>query len=243
MTIRKDVTLLTQNNVKTVKGEKQGVKTLILYLSPHKQNSMGKNLCPKASEGCSKACLFTSGFGGIYDAVKQGRINKTHWFLTDRKSFIEKLISEIHSAIKRYSDKWIINIRLNGTSDIVWENIRYEGKTIFEHFSHIQFYDYTKISNRFDKVLPKNYHLTFSRSETNEKEAIQILAKGYNVAAVFKGTLPNSYLGYKVINGDESDVRSKDEKNVIVGLVHKYSTGKGGKELNKFALSSGFVIV
>jgi len=233
-------TLLTENNHKTIKGEKIGIKTLIMYLSPYKDNSKGKNLCPKASEGCSKACLFNSGFGGMYEAVRAGRRNKTEWFLSDRKSFVEKLIGEIEVAIKKYSKDWIINVRLNGTSDIVWENIKYNGVTIFDLFPTIQFYDYTKIATRFKKPLPLNYHLTFSRSESNESEAIALLKKGFNVAWVFN-KLPIEHNGFKVINGDESDNRIGDEKNVIVGLKFKNATGAGGGDLNKYAKTSGFV--
>ena len=35
-------------------------------------------------------------------------------------------------------------VRLNGTSDIKWENVKYNNQTIFELFHDIQFYDYTK---------------------------------------------------------------------------------------------------
>ena len=69
--------LLSFNNAKTVKGEKYGFKTYILYMSPHTQNSLGKNICPNASNGCAKACLYKSGFGGIYTSVQAGRIAKT----------------------------------------------------------------------------------------------------------------------------------------------------------------------
>jgi hypothetical protein len=42
-------------------------------------------------------------------------------------------------------------VRLNGTSDIPFENIKFmDGKNIFELFPEIQFYDYTKIPNRKD---------------------------------------------------------------------------------------------
>jgi len=231
--------LLTENNHKTIKGEKLGIKTLIMYLSPYKDNSKGKNLCPKASEGCSKACLFNSGNARFFH-VQAGRRNKTEWFLSDRNSFVAALVTEIESAIKKYSKDWIINIRLNGTSDIVWENIKHNGVTIFELFPTIQFYDYTKISSRFKKTLPSNYHLTFSRSESNESEAIALLKKGFNVAWVFN-KLPTEHKGFKVINGDESDNRIGDEKNVIVGLRYKNATGANGAALNLHAKTSGFV--
>ena len=241
LTIRKNIDLLTVKNHKTVKGEVMGIKTLILYLSPYKDNSKGKNLCPKASAGCSKACLFNSGHGGL-DKVANARRNKTEWFLQDRAGFVTTLVKEIETAVSKYSKDWVLAIRLNGTSDIVWENILHEGKNIFETFPDIQFYDYTKISNRFKKPLAANYHLTFSRSEDNEVEALDLLKKGFNVAWVFN-KVPLEYNGYKVINGDESDVRVNDEKGVIVGLRYKNATGRNGKTLNENAKTSGFVTI
>ena len=59
------------------------------------------------------------------------------------------------------------------------------GKNIFDHFPDQIFYDYTKDFKRFDKELPKNYHLTFSMSEGNFVHAISLLEKGVNVAVVF----------------------------------------------------------
>jgi len=243
MDIRKNVTLLSRNNHKTIKGEKLGSVTYILYMSPHKQNSKGINLCPHASVGCSKACLFNSGFGGMYNRVEQGRINKSEWFLSNRVSFMRKLDSEIAAAINRHKDKAVVTFRLNGTSDIRWEKIKVrDNKNIFELYPDVQFYDYTKNHLRFNIELPKNYHLTFSRSESNNDMAIKLLKRGYNVAMVFSGKLPEKYLGYDVINGDNDDLRFLDGKNVIVGLSYEYNTGKGSEVNNKFAVSSGFVI-
>jgi len=233
-------TLLTTNNHKTIKGEKLGYITYIMYMSPYTQNSRGINLCPHASKGCSAACLFKSGFGGMYNTVQNGRINKTEWYLENRSEFMLHLDREIGNAIKKHKDKAIVTFRLNGTSDIRWEKIKVrEGKNIFELYPDVQFYDYTKNPKRFDDVLPANYDLTFSRSETNDKHAMAILKKGYNVAMVFN-KIPNEYEGFEVINGDETDLRFLDKKGVIVGLKYKSITGKGAD--NSLAFKSGFAI-
>jgi len=50
---------------------------------------------------------------------------------------------------------------------------------------------------------------------------LRILNKGGNVAVVFRGELPKSYLGFPVVNGDDTDLRFLDPKGVIVGLVEK----------------------
>jgi hypothetical protein len=227
--------LLTDNNAKTKKGEKIGWKTFILYLAPFTQNSKGINLCPHASEGCAKACLFGSGHGSM-STVEKGRMNKTEMYLKDRGLFFDMLIKEITKHSKKYEK---LAIRLNGTSDIRFEKLKHNGKTIFEHFPNIQFYDYTKNPFRFKTALPANYHLTFSRSEENHEIAMELLSKGVNVAIVFD-KVPTEFNGYTVINGDENDLRFKDDKGVIVGLKYKKLTGKGAD--NETAFKTGFAV-
>ncbi len=236
-------TLLTTNNAKTIKGKKLGYMTYILYMSPFTLNSKNINVCSHASKGCADSCLYGSGRGGMFPKVQQSRINKTEYFLADRLRFLFQLKSEIEKAIKRSKDKAIPVFRLNGTSDLPYEKYRvFEGgKNIFEMFPDVQFYDYTKNWVRFEKELPSNYHLTFSRSETNHDKAMEILRKGYNVAMVFD-TLPETYEGFKVIDADQDDLRFLDERGVICGLKYKKNTGKGGGEKNKLAMSSGFVL-
>lgn len=235
--------LLTKNNFKTLKGEKFGYFTYILYMSPFTDNSQGVNLCPHASKGCAKACLFTSGFGGMYQKVADGRRNKTEWFLQDRTSFLQQLDKEITAIERRVTNVERVCIRLNGTSDIRYEKLKIrDGKNIFELHPDIQFYDYTKNPKRFEIELPANYHLTFSRSETNEATGLRLLDKGISVAMVFK-TVPETYKGYRVINGDENDLRFLDPKGVVIGLKYKKSTGKGGELVNAEAYTGGFVIM
>lgn len=235
--------LLTTNNAKTIKGEKLGYMTYILYMSPFKANSKGINMCPHASKGCAESCLVGSGFGGMYTSVMQGRVNKTEYFLSNRESFLNQLKEEVEKAIKKNEGKAIVTFRFNGTSDVVWEKFKvFEGgKNIFDLFPDVQFYDYTKNHKRFEKELPKNYHLTFSRSETNHDKAIELLKQGINVAMVFD-KLPETFEGFEVINADLDDLRFLDKKGVICGLKYKKMTGKGGAEKNKAAFENGFVI-
>ena len=138
------------NNAKTIKGQKKGYKTAILYLAPSTQS--GFNVCPQASLGCKKACLYTAGHGR-FNSVKQGRINKTRWYIQERNTFMAQLKREITNHIKNCSNKGFIPcIRLNGTSDISWETTG-----IFEEFPNVQFYDYTKIYKRALKYVNGEY--------------------------------------------------------------------------------------
>ena len=122
-------------------------------------------------------------------------------------------------------------IRLNGTSDIDW-NIH----GLYNEFPKVKFYDYTKIYKRAFKYVngeyPKNYHLTYSLNEDNKQQALDILKRGGNISAVFRSKkLPKRFLNYKVFNGDKSDLRFNDPKNVIIGL---YAKGRALKDNTGF---------
>jgi hypothetical protein len=83
--------------------------------------------------------------------------------------------------------------RLNVVSDVAWER---EHPALFAGFPLVQFMDYTKdVSRVLDPARPANYHLTFSRSESNDDECRRVLAAGHNVTVVFRrssGTETNS---------------------------------------------------
>ena len=230
--------LLTTQNAKTIKGEDLGYKTLICYMSPHKQNTFGRNLCPKATAGCMASCLFTAG-RGRFSNVKIGRLRKSEFFLSNKDLFMEQLVTEITKAVRNKKDKQIC-VRLNGTTDVPFENIKV-GKfdNIMSMFPDVQFYDYTKVFARLKKELTKKYHLTFSRAETetNHKESLLALQMGFNVAVVFnvkdETELPTTYMGFKVINGDMHDLTFLHDKNTIIGLKAK---GMAKKD------TSGFVV-
>jgi hypothetical protein len=223
--------MLTVQNAKTTKGEALGYLTGILYMAPTNTVS-GINTCPMASQGCKKACLYSAG-RGRFSNVQQARIKKTELFRDNKVEFFSKLIKSIDALTRKAKRENLIPcIRLNGTSDIQWEKIKVkDDKSIFELYPHIQFYDYTKIPNR---ITPDNYHLTFSRSETNESVAIEQLGKGYNVAAVFQ-EVPSAYRSFEVIVGDDHDLRFLDKKGVIVGLFNK---GDAKKDLSGFVIKN-----
>ena len=231
------MTLLSfaEGNAKLSKSDSGGkYASAIMYLAPHKMS--GHNMCPFASPGCIDSCLFTSGHGA-FNSVINARLARTKFFLSDRRSFITQLKKEITShVVKSKKAGRIPCIRLNGTSDIAWEVIE---PSIFTDFSSIQFYDYTKIPARMvrwcEGKLPKNYHLTFSRSENNDAVCEEILHMGGSVAVVFakKGELPSKFYNRKVVNGDETDLRFLDPRGKIIGL---YAKGRAKKD------QTGFVV-
>jgi hypothetical protein len=226
---------------KIAKGLKYNEMTYILYLAPASQS--GYNVCPMSTEECRTACLTESGHNRIdvkKNAINKARIAKTKLFFEHRDFFMSWLIIEITKAkIVADTKGYKFSVRINGTSDISLESFKLNGKTILEYFPLIQFYDYTKVANRF-KLMEKypNYDLTYSFSGYNMLQSMELLQtnKG-RVAMVFEGkVLPKSFMGIEVIDGDEYDMRYYDDKNVIVGLKFKKVRNKIDTANNAFII-------
>jgi hypothetical protein len=228
-------------NAKTIKGEKYGIKTAILYLMPAKQS--GVQLCAMAATaGCEKGCLFKAGRGAM-NSVMLSRLRKTLFFNQYPELFMHQLHNELireRAKAKRKGYKLIV--RLNGTSDIRFENIAVSGyANIMQAVPDIQFYDYTKLANR--KNVPANYDLTFSYSgvPAYAPYVAKAVANGERIAVVFRNRaivdamLANgeTFLGLPIVDGDNSDIRHLEPKGVIVAL---YAKGPARKD------QSGFVV-
>jgi len=205
-----------------MKGEAYGYQSFILHLAPANSAGLSKSMCPYASAGCTAACLNTAG-RGVYPNVQAARVRKTRLFDNDRQIFMSMLVKDIVSAIRRATRNALIPcIRLNGTSDVMWERFPVQQyMNIMEMFPDVQFYDYTKIPPLWRTNRPKNYHLTFSLSENNGNMLNPAIQAGMNVAVVFRKYLPNTFQGYDVINGDITDLRFLDRPGVVVGLGAK----------------------
>ena len=211
------------DNPKAVKAQALGWFNAINYMAPASSAGVG-NLCPHASAGCIALCLGQhSGAAALYPAVMRSRIAKAQWFMADRQAFLNEMARHIAGA-RRAARKARLRlcVRLNGATDIAWERV---APDVFKSNPRVQFVDYTKSVNRAlahaRGQLPPNYHLTFSRSETNEADCRRVLEVGGSVAVVFAGRFPSTYLGAPVIDGDKSDLRHLDPRGVVVALSPK----------------------
>lgn len=238
--------LSIDTNAKTVKGQSEGYLTGILYIAP--ANLSGYNTCALAEKaGCINACLNTAGLGGVYSSIQNARIAKAKLFFEDRNTFMHNIVLDISSLITKASKKGFIPlVRLNGTSDIKWENVGFnfggvDYKNIFEFFPDIQFYDYTKIPNRDN--LPDNYDLTYSYSGvlSYQKYLDIAIAKGMRIAAVFRTekNIPKRFRGMDCIPGDNTDIRHIEPKGVIVAL---YAKGKAKKDYSGFVIDNALPV-
>jgi len=216
----------------------------------------GYNVCPMANRittgennprksTCSSVCVAKNG-NGRYDSVMNARIKKTKRFFEDRVNFMSDLVDDIRRAIEWSNHHgYVASFRLNAYSDIRWETIEaQDGKTLYELFPDVTFYDYTKLVNR---TTEDNYELTYSHHGQWD-DTRKASDKGMNIAMVFdvsgltkvKGNLPETWHGKKVVDGDETDLRTakNDGSNVIVGLRAKMSKVKIAEALNTFVVPS-----
>lgn len=254
--------IFSTDSAKAIKAEGFGYINAIMYMAP--SDLSGVNLCSHASPGCIALCLgWMSGQAGMVadlerdtNSVRESRIAKAKRFMHDRAGYILDVVRSIDALILK-ADKTgkKLCVRLNGSTDIAWEGIRFEivrnaegkamsvrlgvGYNIFMHY-HVEFVDYTKNPKRFDRALPSNYHLTFSRSETNEATAVELLARGVNVAAVFANK-PEGYYGlFRVVDGDEHDLRQLDPKGDAERGGYVIALSPKGRKAKRD--TSGFVV-
>jgi len=218
--------LSINSDAKTKKGAKRGVLTGVLYEAPADIASR-VSLCPMAQlAGCEGACLYRAG-RGRFSNVQQARIRKTLFIDQYPQKAFDVLCKNIEALVRKAERLGMTPaVRLNGTSDRDWNKWceRHNLPNIFEAFPDVQFYDYTKVLGR--EYRP-NHNVTLSYSARPEYQKYSdrmFNAKGFNVAVAFHGkTLPATFKGREVINGDDTDVRFYDPENVVVGLTFKGS--------------------
>lgn len=169
------------------KTEKSKIQTYILHLAP--ADISGHNVCPGAGN-CKAICLHFAG-NPVYMGGKQtARIRRTLAYVDHKENFVKLLLMAIFHKQNLHRGENIA-IRLNGTSDIKFEDVDVTideefynfckikfgkilpfGKgNIFEIFNNIaawhggdtvSFYDYTKIKHNWQYCEDLGYHLTFS---------------------------------------------------------------------------------
>ena len=251
--------IFSLDSAKAIKAQGYGYLNAIHYMAPAKTS--GYDLCSHSTLGCMDVCLGKySGQAAIVldleeglNATRASRVLKAQMFMQDRNAYMNMMAHAI-MAVRRKAQREGLTpcIRLNGSTDVAYERIRFApdaalrawstlrpgGVTLLELFPEVQFVDYTKNPGRMTSpTRPANLSLTFSRSEDNKPECLTLLERGHNVAVVFAHGLPvvRQWKGFPVIDGDRHDLRHLDPQGgYVIGL-----TPKGNKAKQDM---SGFVL-
>jgi hypothetical protein len=234
---------MSNNSSKHMKAYSYNEMVYTIYFSPAKMS--GYEVCPMRTPECTLSCLNESGHNRMdihKNGINNSRIKKTKMFFEDREFLVRWIIDEIKNS-KKKAEKlgYRFSVRLNNTSDISPElfyiNDNGVKKNLLQIFSDVQFYDYTKVPNRIELTQKySNYDLTFSYSGHNWDDCLRMLKNNVRVSVVFD-RLPETYKGFKVIDGDKYDMRYLDEPNVIVGLKYKKVRNKLSQD-NKFVIQT-----
>lgn len=260
--LKKFPRIFSTDSAKAAKASGYGYLNAIHYMAPASSAGVG-NLCAHASIECIALCLGTySGQAAMVsdlengtNATRESRKNKARLFMKQRGAYMNEITRAIVRIVtKARRENLTPCVRLNGSTDISWERIRFDleprtiaaiekltgklrrtnGVTLLELFHWVQFVDYTKNAKRL-YAKPSNLDLTLSYSARNSAECVSALLAGHNVAMVFHGGLPNWFAGFPVIDGDKHDLRHLDPKGgFIVGLSPKGNKARKDK--------SGFVV-
>lgn len=173
------------------KTEKSAVQTYILHFAP--ADTSGVNVCAGAGN-CAKICLHFAGNPVYMNAKQAARVRRTLAYVSDPSRFMRLIVCAILDKLNKHEGEELA-FRLNGTSDIIWENVDFDitpefaqfcrvkfgrilplGKrNIFEVFNfmrqntgeNVTFYDYTKVKHNWAECRRLNYHLTFSYDGAN----------------------------------------------------------------------------
>lgn len=251
--------LLSANTkLKKLPGRASVYRAIGLALAPWRYGARG-NVCPFAGE-CIVAC--NGLFAGMNNtpSTRVALIGRNILYWDFRALFLAKLRTELLAFVKLCKrTKRIPAVRLNVSSDIVWERAFPDILAIITDNGGVA-YDYTKAPIAKRATLPAGYFLSHSFSEkTTFAEVCAVLDSGRNLIVAFDsgydppkglfGALPSAVTfrckatgrerTVSVFNADRHDIRVPSLDGVgRLGGLH----GKSGKERVTRATEDGFFI-
>lgn len=250
--------LLSANSkLKKLPGRARKYRAIGCAMAPFRFASAAHNLCTWATDGCVEACNGLFAGMNVAPSTRFALIGRARLYLEFRELFKKKLYEEIRAFVKLCARRGRIPaIRLNVSSDIVWEKIFPE---LFRDFPMAAWYDYSKGLPRHRRDLPANYSVVHSWSEkTTFKDIEDIFAAGRNVIMAFDsayspqshryGALPESVVfrcketGREIVSevydADRQDIRIPQlDGRRRVGGLH----GKSGSARVESAVQPGFM--
>jgi hypothetical protein len=245
---------LLRGNTKLDKSVGRAAEFLVSGLTLAPASLSGHEVCNWRG-ACASSCVLWFAGRHVTDVVRQRAIRQTQFLFRDRAAFESELNRNIarHVSAAEFRDLKPA-IRLNVASDLDWSHIA-------ERWPHVDFYDYTKSRQRFERWLsgdwPANYALTFSASErTTPQLWRRYLESGGNVSLVQNveylpalnriGRLQKSITiagkRFPCVDGDVHDVRLPDvdgRGRVVLLRLKGTNNAKDSARKRGFAVQPG----
>jgi hypothetical protein len=153
--------------------------------------------------------------------VRRSRDRKAQQYMRQREAYMRAIYQQAAKVIHKASEKgFLAALRFNGSTDLVGEAVK-----LAVRFHEVKVNEYTKsfkfaLANARGEH-PSNLRVCFSRTEENEEDAVEILQNGGLVSVVFAKTLPETWRGFPVVDGDKHDLLHLWPRGVVIGLKAK----------------------
>jgi hypothetical protein len=203
-----------------------------LSLLPHSLYDEDVTNCPNSTIDCRKHCLNQQG-RGKFDSAQRARRWRTDLFYWQPRAFYTILCHELEAFEREVGQGFLF--RPNVYSDIRWERLLPD--EWWEQFAHVRVMDYTKRWRRPEYPKP-NYRLAYSASAHTKMSLFRDrIAGGANIAVVFDHpkdkAFPESWEGFRLVDGDEHDNLWERPEGVILGLRAKGSLKKSNSPFKR----------
>jgi hypothetical protein len=212
----------------------RGFLTWTLMLAPN--GTSGHEVCPNATLGCRGVCLGSTGCQHLHETTAL-HVASARFLLEDRTAFMRTMSEKLDELQWTGGRNGLVPCaRLNNLSDL-------DRTGVAALHPGVVFYDYTKRPDLMRRFLlgtdwPRNYHLTFSRSEENWPHCQEFLEAGGNVAVVFRrlDQVPPRSQDHSVVDGSTHDLRFLDLRSRPGSVVALRATPEGRRDRTGFVV-------
>jgi hypothetical protein len=223
----------------------------------HTMDPGSVEICPRATPGCKAGCVTRGGLAQAFPSITASRRLKNLAYLASPERYLRQLADQLVCIVEQTQreDIWRGNI---GSDTDTRESVKIANRELAARgLPKQRFYDYTKVPEHLGQRAG-NHFLCFSRSETNEPQALELLHAGEIVAVVFhqvgpyagnaayRQRLPETWRGFPVHDGDVSDIRipgftdpprPENGRGYVIGLRLK-----GNNRQREAAIQRGFSV-
>ncbi len=229
------ITTKQTQTTKTDMNTSEEWEEIIRYLMAANRSGL-VNLCPHSTPECRAGCLGHTSGRLKYTVQQKAQYIRTAYLIHNPAFFHIVELKEVAAHARRVAKKGMkVAARLNGTSDIPYEDLKWYMACLARVGLGVMF-DYTADKTRtrgWIHTADISYHLTHSTKEGDHPNTVK--PGSYTVVDVKKGEpLPTHYNGFTVFDGDSTDLRFLDPADRVTLGRSKGALKKETGDVNSF---------